>query len=65
MQHFVIHPLSLPITSWMRNRGKGDLASKALDVLHVGAARELGAVISNDPCRDSEATHQFFQELDS
>ena len=27
--------------------------------------RELGAVVCDDPCRNSEMTHQFFQELDS
>ena len=28
-------------------------------------ARELGAVVGDDPCWNSKATHQIFQELDS
>ena len=36
-----------------------------MNILHEGATRELGAVVSDDPGRDSEAAHQSFQELDS
>ena len=45
VQHFSIHPLDLPIAPWVGNRGEGDFASKALDVLHKGAGRELGAIV--------------------
>ena len=34
-----------------------DLGAKNLDVLHEGAARELRAVVSDDPVRDSETAH--------
>ena len=41
------------------------LASERMNILHEGAARELGDVIGDDPGRDPEAAHQSFQELDS
>ena len=36
-----------------------------MNILHEGATHELGAVVGDDPCRDPEAAHQSFQELDS
>jgi hypothetical protein len=36
-----------------------------MNILHEGATHELGAIISDDQGRDSEAAHQSFQELDS
>ena len=36
-----------------------------MNKLHEGMAHELGVVISDDPCRNSKMTYQFFQELDS
>ena len=35
-----------------------------MNILYEGMARELGAVINDDPGRDPEAAHQSFQELD-
>ena len=34
-----------------------------MNVLHEGAACELGAVVSDDPDRDPEAANQSIQEL--
>jgi hypothetical protein len=62
-QHFSVRPLSLPVASGMCDRSKRDLASEGMIILHEGTARELGAVVGNDPCRDSKMTHQIFQEL--
>ena len=53
-QHFSICPLCLTVASWMSNRSEADLGAKVLDVLHEGAARELRAVIGDDPVRDPE-----------
>ena len=49
----------------MGNRGKRDFALEGMNVLHEGAARELGAIVSDDSGGDPEAAHQSFQELDS
>ena len=34
-----------------------------MNILHEGAARELGAIVGNDPRRDPEAAHQSFKNL--
>jgi hypothetical protein len=49
----------------MSNRGKLNFSSKGLNVLHEGAACELGAAVSDDSGGYSETAHQSFQELDS
>ena len=64
-QHFSVRPLSLSIAPGVCHRGKWDLASEGKNILHEGAACELGAVVGDDPGRDPEAAHQSFQELDS
>ena len=64
VQHFSVHPLSLSIALGMSNRSEGDLASKVLDVLHEGMARELGATVSDYPGGHSKSAHQSFHELD-
>ena len=38
----------------MSKRSEADLGAKVLDVLHEGAARELRAVVGDDPVRDPE-----------
>ena len=38
----------------MSNRSEADLGAKIFDVLHEGAARELRAIVGDDPVRDSE-----------
>ena len=56
-QHFSIRPLHLTIASRMSNRSEADLGAKILNVLHEGAARELCAIVGDDPVRDSEAAN--------
>ena len=48
----------------MSNRSEADLGAKVLDVLHEGAARELRAVVGDDPVRDPEAANNRPEELD-
>ena len=57
MQHFSICPLRLTVASRMSNRSEADLGAKILDVLHEGAARELRAVVGDDPVRDPETAN--------
>ena len=48
----------------MSNRSEADLGAKVLDVLHEGAARELRAVVGDDPVRDPETANNRPEELD-
>jgi hypothetical protein len=63
-QHFSIYPFCLSIASRVSDRGKTNLASKILDVLHEGVARELSAVVGDDSIRNPEPANQSFKELD-
>ena len=47
----------------MSNRSKTNFAAKLLDVLHEGAARELCAIVGDDPVRDPEAANNRPDEL--
>jgi hypothetical protein len=46
------------------NRSKTNLAAKVLDILHEGAARELCAVVGDDPVWYTKAANYSFEELD-
>ena len=48
----------------MSSRSEADLGAKILDVLHEGAARELRAIIGDDPVRDPEEANNRPEELD-
>ena len=63
-QDFSICPFGLGIASWMSNKSKENLAAKVLDILHEGAARELHAVVSDDPVRNPETANNRPEELD-
>ena len=41
----------------MSNKSEADLGAKILDVLHEGVARELHAVVGDDPVRDPKAAN--------
>ena len=56
-QHFSIRPLRLTVTSRMSNINEANLGAKIMDVLHEGAARELRAVVGDDPVRDPETAN--------
>ena len=62
--HFSICALRLTVASRMSNRSEADLGAKILDVLHEGAARELRAVVGDDPVRDPETANNRPEELD-
>ena len=48
----------------MSNRSEADLGAKVLDVMHEGAARELCAVVDDDPVRYPETANNRPEELD-
>ena len=48
-QYFSICPLSLTIASRVSNGSETDFAAEVLGILHEGAARELCAVVGDDP----------------
>ena len=57
MQHFSICPLRLTVASRVSNRSEADLGANILELVHEGAARELCAIVGDDPVRDSETTN--------
>ena len=63
-QYFSICPLSLTIASWVSNGSETDFAAEVLDILHEGAACELGAVVGDNPVRYAKTAHQSLEELD-
>ena len=63
-QHFSICPLRLTVASRMSNRSEADLGAKVLDVLHEDAARELRAVVGDDPVGDPKTANNRPEELD-
>ena len=62
-QHFSISPFRLAVAPWMSNRSKIDLAVKVLDILHEGVARELCAVVGDDPVGYSKMANYSFELL--
>ena len=63
-QHFSICPLRLAVASRVSNRSKTDFAAKVLDILHEGVARELRAIVGDDPVWHTKTTHYSLEELD-
>jgi hypothetical protein len=56
-QHFSVHSFCMSIASRVSDKGKTNLASKVLDVLHKGAARELCVVVGDDSVRNPETAN--------
>ena len=48
----------------MSKRSEADLGAKILDVLHEGAARELRAIVGDDPVGNPEMENNRPEELD-
>ena len=48
----------------MSNRSEEDLGAKILDILYEGAARNLRAVVVDDPVRNPETANNRTEELD-
>ena len=48
----------------MSNRSKANLAAKVLDILHEGAAHELGVIVGDDSVWHTKMADQSFEELD-
>ena len=48
----------------MSNRSKAYLATKVLDILHEGAARELRVVVGDDSILHTKKANESLKELD-
>jgi hypothetical protein len=57
MQDFSICPFCLTAASLVSNRSKTDIGAKILDILHEGMARELCAIVGDDPVWDTKTAN--------
>ena len=64
LQYLRVGALDLPVTPRMSDGGEAELDAEVFAVVPEQGTRELGAIVGDDPIRDTEATGDVADKLE-